>query len=440
VNTSLLDKVVDAVLYEGHILYPYRPSSKKNRQRFTFGRVYPQDYSIAQEGAEPFVMQTECLTRSLTKPCTLEVSVRFLHPMAREIGLPFTPQFEVVPELRVDGHFFQTWQEAVEREIKPPPMPLHASTPSRLNFPFGFPASQELGPIHDQQDCVAGMIRRRQNALEGAVEIEATPVNGQVFRITVRILNQTPMQGTEWNHQDAVLMRTFASTHAILHALGAEFLSMTDPPADYQLAVAGCKNLGTWPVLVGDGEKGERDTMLSSPIILSDYPQIAPESPGNLFDGTEMDEMLTLRILTMTGEEKQEMRQADEFGRRLLERTEGLDKDHLLKMHGVLRGMRSFDEEVFGTNTRLEGVAVGEIYLRAGDRVRIRPRVRADVMDLALQGKTGVIESVEQDAEERIHLALVLQEDPGMDLGLMRQPGHRFFYGLDEIEPLREGE
>src|SRR5882757_1505616 len=78
---SLLDQIVNAVLYEGYILYPYRPSSKKNQQRFTFGRVYPQDYSVAQNGAEPFVMQTECLMRCTAEAPSLEVNVRFLHPM-----------------------------------------------------------------------------------------------------------------------------------------------------------------------------------------------------------------------------------------------------------------------------------------------------------------------------------------------------------------------
>jgi len=86
------------------------------------------------------------------------------------------------------------------------------------------------------------------------------------------------------------------------------------------------------------------------------------------------------------------------------------------------------------------GVEVNGVYLRAGDRVRICPKARADVMDLALQGRTAIIEAVEQDLEKRVHLALVLEDDPGKDFGLMRQTGHRFFYGVDEVEPVRESE
>ena len=85
--------------------------------------------------------------------------------------------------------------------------------------------------------------------------------------------------------------------------------------------------------------------MLSSPIILYDYPQIAPESPGDLFDGTEIDEILALRILTLTEDEKKEMREADDRSRQILERTEAMPVEHFMKLHGVLRGLRPADEE-----------------------------------------------------------------------------------------------
>lgn len=448
-NTSLLDQIVNAVLYEGYILYPYRSSAKKNRQRFTFGRVYPETYSLSQNGAEPFVIQTECLMRTRTETPTLNVSMRFLHPMAREVAAPSTsqsgpaksgePSFQMVSELRVDGNLFQTWQEAVEQEVKPDPLRLLWRSPCRSSFPFGFPSSRASEPIRDPDGRTAGMILRRQQELAGVVEIATEFLEPEFFKVTVRVLNRTPVVDSDLNDQNEILMRTFVSTHTILQVEGAEWISPTDPSPDCRQAAAGCKNIGTWPVLVGDEEKGERDTLLSSPIILSDYPRIAPESAGNYFDGTEIDEMLTLRIMTMTDEEKREMRHVDEHARRLLERTENLREDELLKLHGAMRAKRSFDEIIFGSNTRLQGVALGDIYLQPGDRVRIRPKSRADIMDIALAGKTAVIEAVEQDAEARVHLAVVVQDDPGKDLGMLRQPGHRFFYGLDEIEPLQEG-
>jgi len=242
-------------------------------------------------------------------------------------------------------------------------------------------------------------------------------------------------------NSNAVLLGTFASTHTIIEARGAEFLSLTDPPPESALAATGCDNIGTWPVLVGDEEAGQRDTILSSPIILYDYPKIAPESAGELCDGLEIDEILTLRVMTMTDEEKSEMRGVDEFARRILERTESLGDGDLMKMHGTMRDVTFPGGDFFEEAThRLDHVSLDGVSLQAGDRVRINPKGRADAMDMMLAGKIGLIEAIEQDAEDRVHLALVLEEDPGRDLGMMRQPGHRFFYTLEEIEPLREVE
>jgi len=88
------------------------------------------------------------------------------------------------------------------------------------------------------------------------------------------------------------------------------------------------------------GEAGAHDLLLSSPIILYDYPQIAPESPGDLFDGAEIDEILTLRILTLTDDEKAELRQGDAQARALLERTEALGPAELRSLHGGIRQLR----------------------------------------------------------------------------------------------------
>jgi hypothetical protein len=449
-NLPLVNKIVDAVLYEGYILYPYRPSSKKNRQRFTFGRVYPQDYSVAQKEAERCAIRTECLALRKEEHACIEVRARFLHVMAREIlplpePLPDIPEaldtasLKVIPELQVEEKRYSTWQEAVEREVNLPMRPLHLYDPT-CNVPFNFPSSAKIEPIKDSQGSIVALVRRRQEKLVGSVELTTERVDRQVIKIRANILNQTPIPERDLENQDAVLMRTFTSTHTVLHLEGGEFVSLMDPPPSLVESARSCKNEGTWPVLIGDEKACDRSTMLSSPIILYDYPKIAPESPGELFDGTEIDEILTLRVLAMTDAEKEEMRESDERARQILERTESLPPEQLLKMHGVVRELRSFDEDFFCNDRRLEVVEANGVQLRAGDRVKIRPKSRADIMDIALEGKTAIIEAIEEDAEKRIHLALVLDDDPGKDLGLMRQPGHRFFYGPDEVEPLRETE
>jgi hydrogenase maturation protease len=143
--------------------------------------------------------------------------------------------------------------------------------------------------------------------------------------------------------RDVALMHSLVSTHVILGAQDGEFVSSLEPPAELQELAGQCENVGVWPVLVG--EPGQRDTLLASPIILYDYPQIAPESVGDLFDGTEIDEILSLRIMTLTDDEKREMRESDARARQILERTESMPAEQFMKLHGVVRGMRPLKED-----------------------------------------------------------------------------------------------
>lgn len=331
-NQKLVDTIVNAVLYEGYVLYPYRASAKKNRQRFTFGRVYPEAYNVTQNGMEPCSMQTQCLVES-GPLAHLNVTVRFLHPMARDIGALAAPLkkmpaldnpdfFHVVPELNIDGAHYSSWQEAVERAFPLPTLTMtELCEESKRTIPFSVPSFRTIEPIMDKREHIAGVIVRRQEEVEGAVELSGERVDDKVFKITVEIANQTPVPAEDLDDATEIVMRTFASTHTILHMPHAEFISLIDPPAGYAAAASACRNLGTWPILVGDEAKKERDTMISSPIILYDYPKIAPESPGDIFDAGEIDEILTLQITTMTDEEKREMRKVDTQARRILERT-----------------------------------------------------------------------------------------------------------------------
>ena len=350
-NQKLVDTVVNAVLYEGYILYPYRATARKNRQRFTFGRVYPEAYSRAQLGAEPCSMQTECLVEGFPS-ATLEITVRFLQPMLRDVGELSVPMrsmpaadnpdfFHVVPELIVDQRHYASWQEAVERAVPMPHVTLEQLLEQSRAVPFGFPAARTLEPIRDRAGLIAGVIVREQDAVSGVVELSAEPVGPTVTKLSVRIVNQTPEPRDGFDDHDELVMRTFASTHTILHVRDGAFLSMIDPPESHAHAASLCRNLGAWPILVGDETTQERDTLVASPIILYDYPKIAPESPGDLFDAGEIDEILTLRIQTLTDDEKREMRNVDAHARKILERTESLPDGDLLKMHGVMRTTES---------------------------------------------------------------------------------------------------
>jgi hypothetical protein len=243
--------------------------------------------------------------------------------------------------------------------------------------------------------------------IEGALEIESVAVSDRTFRFTVRILNLSESGSGD---------RSMLSAHTLLSVQGGAFLSLLDPPEEYRAAAVACRNIATWPVLAG--REGERSLMLSSPIILYDYPQIAPESAGDFFDGTEIDEILTLRVLTLSEEEKQEVRAGNDRARAILDRTEALPAEAFAKMHGAIRGLRN--------PSKLE--------YRQGDRVRLHPRKKADIFDIALDGKIAIIESVERDFEDNVHLAVTVEDDPGRDFGVARQIGHRFFFGVEEVE------
>ncbi|HVW08474.1 MAG TPA: hypothetical protein VHC90_07830 [Bryobacteraceae bacterium] len=340
-----VQKIADAVLYEGFLLYPYRKTSLKNQQRWQFGTLG------APGGADRTCMQTQCLVEGGWQT-SVDVRVRFL-------------------------------QDETERQISIAQFPLGATPEVRR---FQFP------PI------------------EGEVELRSEAVLPNLHRLTCRVMNLSTQ---------SCLM---SSTHTILALREGAFVSLMDPPEEYKQAAASCRNQGTWPVLAGT--EGERRLMLSSPIILYDYPKIAPESRGSFFDATEIDEMLTLRVMTLSDQEKEEVRAAGESGREVLERTETLPQEAFAKMHGAIRGLRRAQEDA----------ALPEF--QRGDRVLLHPARRADIFDIALDGRIGIVESVERDFENNTHLAVTLEDDPGRDLGAAAQIGHRFFFRPEEVERL----
>src|SRR5215813_4577647 len=374
-SSTKVEKIADAILYEGYILYPYRASAVKNRQRWNFGALCPESYAAAQHGTEISMMQTQCLVvgDSVTR---MQVKVRFLHLLLREVGtisdcrLPLAEcghlqagfpgrHFQLVPVLEVNGQPFQTWQEAIEREVVVPDFVIGSLRSDKKTVEFNFPASKVTELLIDEKTGkTGGLVVRTQEAIRGLLEISAARlavtddtatnhqspiVNRQCFRLTVTIHNLTDFPAAVQTTRDEALLRSLVSSHTILSVANGEFVSLLEYPESYHASATSCTNIGTYPVLVG--EEGARDCMLSSPIILYDYPQIAAESAGDLFDSTEIDEILTLRIMTLSDDEKREIRSVDSRARELLERTETLPAEQFMKLHGAMKGVtRKADE------------------------------------------------------------------------------------------------
>lgn len=340
-SAEMVDKIVRAVLYEGYILYPYRPSVK-NSQRWTFGGIYPEGWGRVRDGFERCVMQTECLLEGGDDAC-IDVNVRFLQPIDRQayqLDLPIAewdndrlPQMRPVASLRVAGTLYQSWQEATEREIC-----ISGWSPlaSRIQE-FSVPSRRDLEPLRDGDRGIVAALVRQQEELRGEIQLSAQKVADNTLRLCVRIVNRSPMHGQLASRDEAVL-HSFASTHTILTARSGAFVSAIDPPERLKTVAEQCANVGAFPVLAG--EAGSRNVMLSSPIILYDYPEIAPESPGDMFDGTEIDEILSLRVMTLTDAEKEAVASVDERARQMLDRTETLARGQLASLHGAVRGLR----------------------------------------------------------------------------------------------------
>jgi len=332
-------KIAEAVLYEGYLLWPYRRSARKNQQRWTFGGVYPRAYSEARGEDDPWIMQTQCLLLGDVETA-VEVKVRFLHVVERKVNQKNAGgTLEFVDELRVGGERYLSWDEATERELSLGRLKLSDLLGSPRQVDIDIPEGSREEPLAEPSGEVVGAVVRGWRSLRGVIEVGAEPLQGGVFRVTVRITNTTPWGGED---RESTLKQTFVSTHTALEVEGGDFISLIDPPEELREAAERCENLKTWPVLVG--EEGARNMLLSSPIILYDYPQIAPESPGDLFDGTEIDQMLILNVLNLTDEEKEEMRATDPRGREILERCESLSPEELMKLSGAIREFRMLRE------------------------------------------------------------------------------------------------
>ena len=350
-NMDRVEKIAEAVLYEGYMLYPYRASAVKNQQRWNFGVICPKSYSESENGSEAWTMQTECLLQG-NSSTQLHVKIRFLQIVARSVGklkLPLheltqgaEPEPEIVDRLEVSGQTFVPWQEALERHVGVPSLRMVAAS-HREPLLFKFPSGREFEPLRNELGLIVGVVVREWETLSGSVAIDLKQCQDGAIKVAVRIHNLTSYESPRRQTRADALMYSLVSAHTILAAENGQFISLLDPPLNFRDMVEECRNLGTWPVLVG--AEGDRDMMLSSPIILYDYPQIAPESSGNLFDGTEIDEILSLRILTMTEEEKREMRQSDQRARQILERTESMPPEQFMKLHGALRGLHPLTKE-----------------------------------------------------------------------------------------------
>jgi hypothetical protein len=306
-NFASVEKIAAAVLYEGYILYPYRSTAIKNRQRWNFGTLYPRIYAEAQRPQEPFRFISECLLVPGDN-ASLDVKVSFLQLLPQPIKSNLAD-----PSL--------DWDEAVERTSDHCDLSINALLTS--------PVTLHIQPAPELTACLT---------------IHAQTLPSGACKLHLELQNISPLSSGAEARRDEALSSSLVSAHLLLGLTGGEFVSLLEPPDLYEADAKACTNTGVFPVLGGD--EPDRSILFLSPIILYDYPKTSPESAGDFFDGTEMDEMLTLRVLTLTDAEKDEMRRGDPRASRILERTEALTGEEVLKTHGVVRSLREIRGDV----------------------------------------------------------------------------------------------
>lgn len=412
--------IADAVLLEGYVLYPYRASALKNRFRFSFGVLAPRAWSEAG-GCERWWLEAQCLVEG-DERTRVNGRLRFLQLQRRTIEERRERGFRATSCLNVNGRSHVPWDEGQTHETD-----FGAELCRLLEgptlVPFEAPAGCESDELSDEHGVVRGRVHKERWSTHGGVSLSCERVVAArpLMRVTVRVENRTGWEDRDAKREE-VLRASCLSTHLLLAVSGGAFVSLHDPPAWAEQAAAACENVATWPVLAGD--KGQRDLVLASPIILYDHPQIAPESPGDFFDATEIDELLTLRTQTLTDDEKREVRATDERTAALLDRVEGMPREVFDRLHGAVRELERIEDKSEG------GAPPG---IEVGARVVLRPGTRrTDAQDLLFEGRVAVVEKIEHDVDGRVFVSVTLEDDPAADLN--RWYGRFHQYNIDEVE------
>ncbi|WP_431896941.1 hypothetical protein [Nonomuraea sp. bgisy101] len=446
-SMEIARKVADAVLYEGYLLYPYRASATKNQARWQFGVLVPPAYTAT---AEHPACQTECLLEA-REDAVLRIGLRFLQVRARTVERAEGSGYRPVPALEVAGETYLTFDEAVERE-RDTVVSLAELLAAERIYEVGHDTTRTVEPLPAAPGGgPSGRIVREDRRVDARLAVRAERIDGPygLVKLRVRVENTTEWADAEASRDEA-LRSSLIAAHTLLAVEGGAFVSLLDPPAWAAEAARSCRNLRTWPVLAG--QEGRRDVMLSAPIILYDYPSIAQESPGELFDSTEIDELLSLRTLTLTEAEKREARATDPRAAEIIDRVGDLPPEVLERLHGAVHCLRPAERENLpwwdpgadrAVSPETDSVVVGGVTLARGSGVRLLPgrgtshARRADAHDMFLAGRRATVEAVFLDVDGVRHLAVTLDDDPGADL--QREQGRFLYFSPDEVEPLSGG-
>jgi len=259
--------------------------------------------------------------------------------------------------------------------------------------------------------------------------------------VTVTVRNTGPAA----LDRDTAIATSLIGTHIIAHAVHGEFVSLLEPPESAAGPVSRCTQHRCFPVLAG--RPGDRDLLLISPIILYDHPEIAEQSDGALYDSTEIDEILTLRVMTMTDEEKAQARATDPLAAAIIDRCDSMSEEAMQQLHGILRnphaslipeipeGVQWWDPLADkAVRPDVDAVLIDGVLVAAGSRVRLRPSRRADAQDIFFAGKSARVTSVHEDVDGQRYVGVIVEADS--DVEMPESYGRYLYFAPNEVEPL----
>ncbi|HET7327825.1 MAG TPA: hypothetical protein VFJ14_11145 [Nocardioidaceae bacterium] len=453
--------VADAVLYEGYLLYPYRKSSSKNQVRWQFGVLASRRWIDARGpvvdgvagSTESWWQQTECLVEA-PDSAAVHIRPRYLQLQVKSVDKRCPGgTFQPVERLELGDRAEVAFDEAVPHETDVVVTVAELLAGER-RVDFGVPGGADAVPAYDDQGREAGRVVRRRWPVRATLRLSVEPAQTpfRLHRLRVRIENADTATPPEAPRPEA-LRHALIAAHSVLALSTGSFVSLLDPPAWATPAAKACANVRTFPVLAG--ESGGRDLVLSAPIILYDHPQIAPESPGDLHDATEIDEILSLRTLTLTEEEKREARATDPRAAAIVDRVDSMPPEIMERLHGAVRSLRParaapVDDALSPTapttpwwdpgadasvSPDTDHVVVDGVRVARGSRVRLRPRRRGtDAHDMFLAGRTARVEAVFLDVDDVQHVAVTIEDDPSADVHQWYRRFH--YFAPEEVEPL----
>jgi hypothetical protein len=444
--------VADAVLYEGYVLYPYRASSRKNQARFQWGVLTPRSFSEA-DGSERWSTRTECLVDPGGSP-TISVRIRCLQAQHRSVertddvgcATGGASVFSPTELLEVDGVRHVEWDEAVDRIVDVEPLALRALEGSTHAQEFSLPGGSEAELVRAAGGGLAGRLVRYREPLSGLVRITVGRPDAALpyLKVAVAVENTTTVTSLGL-HRDDAIRHSLIAVHTMLAVDDGTFVSLLDPPDRATRAAGSCHNDGSHPVLIGCGDH----VVLSSPIILYDHPEVAAQSPGDLYDSLEIDEILALRVMTLTEEEKSEARGTDPRAAAIIDRCDEMSAETLSLLHGQMRPLEPpassvsiddastvpwWDPEADASfDPWTEAVWIGSAEVTKGSAVRLKPSHRADAQDIFLAGLTATVAGVFTDVDGDQHVAVTIDDDPATEE--LAWQGRYLFFHPDEVEP-----